>query len=141
MCSALWVGAAFLFVVTSVAEQVHPDIDEFTKVRLAMVRFPWYYGTGITLLAIGFLATIGAGLNRRPKVAATLLLLAALVLLAIDYQFLYRGMVDVLMIPGDEPPGSRFASLHTWSERLNGLGFVLSTAAAIVLCTAREKTL
>src|SRR3712207_5349650 len=83
--SAMWVGAALLFVTTSVTEQLQPTFDPATKDTLALIRFPWYYGTGATLLAAAFLSTLFAGLRRGTRTAALLLLVAAGLLMSGDY--------------------------------------------------------
>ena len=76
-CPAAWVGAAFLFVATSVTEQVQPSFAPATKDTLALVRFPWYYGVGFALLSATAVAVPFAGLPRGPRIAAALLVLAA----------------------------------------------------------------
>src|SRR5690606_11763570 len=138
LSSTIWVGAALLFVATSVAEQVHPDLDASTKGLLALIRFPWFYGTAATLLAIGFVASVLAARGRRAVLAAAGLLALALALLAIDYWFVYRELVNVLLDAG-KPPASRFAVLHAWSERLNAVGFLLSATAAAILCAVSDR--
>ncbi|HEX6985960.1 MAG TPA: hypothetical protein VF170_11320 [Planctomycetaceae bacterium] len=138
LCSAIWVGAALLFVATSVTEQVHPSFDPATKDTLALIRFPWYYGTGATLLAVAFVAANFSGLAAWPRRSAALLLFAAIVLMAADHAFVYRPLREVLTPPGGGR-GPAFERLHVWSERLNAAGFLLSATAAAVLCTAREE--
>ena len=43
---AAWVGAAVLYVITSVAEQISPDFDSRIRDQLATIRFPIYYKFG-----------------------------------------------------------------------------------------------
>jgi hypothetical protein len=140
-CSAFWVGAAFLFVTTSVTEQMQPSFDAATKDTLALIRFPWYYGAGTVLLVVGASAAALAGRGTRtnvnPVTIAALLLLFADVLLWTDYAWVYRPLRELLMRPGDGH-GVAFGRLHHWSEGLNAAGFLLSAAAAVTLCAARE---
>ncbi|MGC1275953.1 MAG: hypothetical protein WBC44_19785 [Planctomycetaceae bacterium] len=135
LCSAIWIGAAFLFVVTSVTEQVHPAFDGATKDTLALIRFPWFYGTGFTLLAVAFLATCFTRLAARTRTTALLLLLGAIVLMSADHIFIYRPMRELLSSP-DASRGATFDRLHAWSEQINVAGFLLSLTASITLCAA-----
>jgi hypothetical protein len=135
-CSAFWIGAAFLFVTTSVTEQVQPSFDAATKDTLALIRFPWYYGTGMTLVAVAFFATRAAPISPKTQSAALLLLMAVFGLMCGDFVFVYRPMRAMLTPPG-AGHGAEFTRLHHWSEGLNAAGFLLSTTAAAILCAAR----
>ena len=57
-----WVGAAILFVVTSVREVQSTDFDSNTKDHLALLRFPAYYLFGFTLVPV---ASVGAIVSSR----------------------------------------------------------------------------
>jgi hypothetical protein len=133
-----------LFVATSVTEQVQPSFDAATKDTLALIRFPWYYGAGMVLLIVGAsaaaLAGRGARTNVNPVTMAAVILLFADVLLWTDYVWVYRPLRELLMPPGSEH-GAAFGWLHHWSEGLNAVGFLLSAAAAVMLCAAREDGL
>lgn len=140
LCSAMWVGAAFLFVVTSVTEQVQPSFDSETKDTLALIRFPWYYGTSFPLLLTAASAALLAGWrapkNTNPATVSGLLLYLAQGLLWIDYTRVYRPMRDLLASPGTGR-GPAFERLHSWSEWLNAAVFLLTAVAAATLCAAR----
>ena len=140
LCSAMWVGAGFLFVTTSVTEQVQPTFDATTKETLALIRFPWYYGTGFVLLTTGFLASRFTPLSSRPRTAAMLLLLSATFLLATDHTFVYRPLREKLAQPGPVSDVG-FERLHSWSEWLNGASFLCTAVAAVILCATRERPL
>ncbi len=135
LAASLWVGAALLFVVTSVAEQVYPGFDIKTKNTLALIRFPWYYGAGFSLLAVAILATRFARPASRMKMTATAFLLAALGLMSVDYTFVYRPIRATLAEHGAERDAA-FQQLHTWSEGLNSVGFLFAFSAAVMLCAA-----
>ena len=137
-CSAMWIGAALLFVATSIAEQTHHSFDGLTKDALALIRFPWFYGTGFTLLAGSLLATRFAGLPARPRNSAMLLLLAAVLLMAADHTFIYRPMRELLSSAAGGR-GPAFERLHFWTEGLNAAGLLLAAAASVVLCAARAE--
>lgn len=138
LCSAIWVGAALLFVFTSVTEQLEPAFDIAVRNRLAMIRFPWFYGTGAVLLIAATCATACLALRRRTALVAFVLLSAALAVMAGDYAFVYRPLRASLNPPG-AARGAEFQRLHAWSERLNSLGFLLSAGAAATLCAAERK--
>jgi hypothetical protein len=137
ICSAVWVGAALLFVITSVTEQMEPAFDAVTRDQLALIRFPWYYGTGALLLLVAFFAALGAGRKRnRVRLAAVALLLAGCVMAA-DYALVFRPLKARLSPPGAERT-AEFRELHAWSERLNGTGFLLSITAVALLHISRD---
>jgi hypothetical protein len=132
ICSAMWIGAALLFVLTSIMEQLEPAFDTATRDRLALIRFPWYYATGAVLLFASSIAALIASRGRMlTKIAVVLLLLAGSVMI-VDYAFVYRPLRSRLSPPGIE----RFADfhqLHEWSEWLNSVGFLLTAASVVLL--------
>ncbi len=129
----MWVGAALLFVLTSVTEQVEPAFETAIRDRLALIRFPWYYGTGAVLLTVGIVTGAAISRGRRTILIATLVLLAAASAMAADYALVYRPLRASLTPPG-AARDAEFQRLHEWSERLNAGGFLLSAVAAVMLC-------
>lgn len=138
LCSAMWVGAALLFVATSVTEQVQDSFTADTKDTLALIRFPWYYGAGFSLLSMSLLAACFSGMRRHTGTIVAALLASALCLMIADYAFVYRPMRDLLSQQGREHGGD-FERLHHWSEFINSVGFLFSTGAAITLCASRGE--
>jgi hypothetical protein len=137
ICSAVWIGAALLFVITSVTEQIEPAFDAVTRDRLALIRFPWYYGTGALLLLVAFFAALVAGRQRvLIRFAAVALFLAACVM-ATDYALVFQPLKSRLSPPGAQRT-PEFRQLHAWSERLNSAGFLLSMAAVALLHASRD---
>jgi len=135
--SAMWVGAALLFVLTSITEQLDPAFDAATRDRLALIRFPWYYGTGAILLFVSFgSAAIACGKRTPTKIAAVLLFLAGSVMAA-DYTFVYRPLRERLSPVGVERT-AEFRQLHEWSERINTVGFLLTATSAVLLQISRD---
>lgn len=132
LCSAMWVGAALLFVATSVTEQMHPALDGDTKAMLALIRFPWYYGTGAVLLSIATIASFAAA-RRKAVIAAACALACALLVMAADYLWIYRPLRD-LLLPTSGGRGAEFGRLHAWSEWANSAGLLFSVIAAVILC-------
>ena len=55
---AAWVGAAVLFVITSVAEQTSEHFDSLIRDQLATIRFPLYYQFGFACLFGALIACI-----------------------------------------------------------------------------------
>ena len=125
-----WVGAAVLFVATSIAEQVFPDFNSTIRDQLATIRFPLYYITGTAcctlVLASGVLCR---SLSRR-LTAALILIAAASVIFAWDYWFIYRPLQE-LIIPAGQPRTEQFAALHTWSRNINMFHLLLVLLATI----------
>ncbi len=140
ICSAMWIGAALLFVLTSITEQLEPAFDTATRDRLALIRFPWYYATGGLLLFVSFFAAIIASRGRTlTKVAAVLLLLAGSVMIG-DYTLVYRPLRATLAPPG-VARSADFRSLHEWSERLNSAAFLLTAVSVLLLHTSRDASI
>lgn len=137
--AAMWVGAAFLFVVTSVTEQTQPSFDGATKDTLALIRFPWYYGTGGALLLVGMVsAAIASQKGENTAAVGAVLLLIAAAILGADYVWVYRPLRELLLAPGADR-GPAFDRLHHLSEGLNTAGFLLSAVAAVVLCSVHDS--
>jgi hypothetical protein len=131
-----WIGAAALFVVTSIGEQTSTQFDSAVKNTLAAIRFPWYYLFGFVLVSLGLLGAM-AGLDRAAHwrrwclVAATLSV--SLVLMLIDYFAIYTPLRDIVTnLSGVRD--ARFLELHRWSEQINSLDVVLCFIAAVAVC-------
>jgi len=137
ICSAAWVGAALLFVITSVTEQMEPAFDAATRDRLALIRFPWYYGTGALLLLVAFFAALVASHKRILIRLAAVAVFLAMCVMAADYVLVFQPLKSRL-----SPPGAartpEFRQLHAWSERLNAAGFLLSMSAVALLHASRD---
>ncbi len=141
-CSA-WVGAAVLFVVTSLKEVRSPQLDSGTKALLATLRFPSYYLFGFGLIGSALLLTLLAGRGqtaplRSSRWAAGLLLLALLVM-GIDYLVVYTPLAEMTAMAGEARPAN-FVNYHRWSMWLNTAHLGVSLVAALVLCWPRGHT-
>ncbi|MDZ4688229.1 MAG: hypothetical protein SH850_24410 [Planctomycetaceae bacterium] len=136
-----WVGAAVLFVIVGVSEVTTADFDSTIRDRLVVVRFPWYYATGFTLVPLGALGTaIAHGhrqLSRRAWLAALVLLLLALVGMTGDYLGIYQPLERMVTPPG-QPRTAEFVTLHRWSARVNGVNLLLCAVAAGLLSWPSE---
>lgn len=140
-CLSAWVGAAGLFVVTSIHEQRSPRLDSSTKDVLALLRFPDYYLFGFALVATGLGCALAArnhpALGRRRAWLAVALIAAALLVMLGDYLFVYRPLAASISPPG-APRTPRFETLHAVSEFINHAHVSLCLAAAILLSWTRK---
>lgn len=131
-----WVGAAVLFVITSVREVRHGGFDSATRDVLAAVRFPPYYAFGFVLVGIGLFGTAIAwqqgAIRRRRALAVLGLVAAALLLMVVDYVWVYSPLRETITPPGQTKP-ARFASLHAASEWINTVDVTLCLVAAALL--------
>ena len=131
-----WIGAAALFVCTSISEQLAPTFGSDVKNTLAVIRFPWYYGFGFGLVGIGFVGSV-IGVRRtkqrhRWAVVVTSLVLA-LILMAADYVAIYTPLFEIVTSP-TAVRDARFVELHRWSERINSIDILLCLIAALTVC-------
>lgn len=142
LSAAAWVGAASLFVVTALREVRHPAFDSATKDALALLRFPAYYAFGFVLVALAFLAALGAsiprGESRRRLGLASALLAVVLMLMAADFLAVYRPMVGMITPPGRAHP-AEFRSYHVVSIGLNVSHVGLCALAALLLCWPADR--
>ena len=135
VCS--WVGAAALFVVTSVSEQKSPEFDLGTKSMLALIRFPSYYLFGFALLGcglvFGLLARGHQAAGRWRNIAYSVLLVVSLGMMLGDYLAIYQPLHDMMAAEGGYDP-ARFEQYHVYSKYINMAGVSLSCVAALLLC-------
>jgi glucan phosphoethanolaminetransferase (alkaline phosphatase superfamily) len=131
-----WVGAAVLFVVTSVAEQQFEGFASTIKNQLALIRFPLYYAFGFIML----LTSLGCGTARmvkgeRSKATVTVfaLLLIANVLMIVDFLFIYQPLANI-MVDVLRPRDDEFTKYHQMSKYINAVNVFLSAIAAIIVC-------
>lgn len=132
-----WVVAALLFVATSVSEQVSGEIDSRSKDVLAVLRFPWYYGFGFSLVPIslvGFMAYCRGVSDWSKRSKITIALIAAgLIAMVVDYTTIYRPLRDAITPPG-QVRTERFVALHKASKHINEVDLTLCFVAAIMMC-------
>ena len=136
-----WVGAAVLFVITSVAEQQFDGFDAAMKNRLALIRFPKYYAMGFAVL----LASLGGSLVRFAKGnrgKADMVVLAAvgaaLLLMLGDFASVYRPLHEI-MIDFERARDAEFTRYHQLSKYINATGILLSLVAATAACCSIHK--
>lgn len=130
---AAWIGAASLFVVTGIAEVQSPEFDSTTKSALALLRFPYYYRFGFTLVGLGLLATWRAK-STIPPVQRRLALgfiEAALIVMTADYFLVYQPLAGMLAEP---VRSAGFQTYHEASKYVNFASLGLVLVAAMSLC-------
>ena len=133
---AAWVGAAVLYVITSVAEQVSPNFDSRTRDQLATIRFPIYYQFGACLyVGTAILAIIVwqclPGLRRSTAVLALIVVSGAI--FTWDYFEIYLPLQD-LIIPAGQVRTQEFVRLHTLSRNVNMLHLSLMLLSGLLIC-------
>lgn len=133
---AMWVGAAALYVITSVAEQMSPDFDLRVRDQLALIRFPLYYrfGFGCHLVAViaGMIAWRTAPENRRSTflVVLSLVMLSGL-LMTLDLRLIYQPLAALITPPG-QVRTDEFERLHNLSKRANMVHVMVIAFAGIL---------
>lgn len=134
-CLSMWVGAAVLFVVNGVHIVLSHQFPSETIDRLVPIRFGNYYGFGFTLVTLGLVGgVIAAGNFSKTRVGLyTLVLVASLVLMGIDYVYIYKPLLAMVTPPG-QPRPQAFGPMHEWSERINTLHVGLVAVGALTLC-------
>ena len=133
---AVWVGAAVLYVITSVAEQTSEHFGLRERDLLATIRFPLYYKFGflihIVAATMSFL-TWRAAPEGQTKRWLTVLLLTMLsgILMTLDYQIIYRPLQELISTPG-QPRSEEFTKLHNWSKYANEVHVSVICIAALI---------
>ncbi len=131
---AAWVGAAVLFVLTSIAEQRFPGFSITIRDQLATIRFPFYYAMGTAACTVALAAgVLCRSLSWRVNLALILTVAAGLVY-ALDYWFIYRPL-QALIIPPGQPRTDHFERLHEWSANINAFHLLLILTAAVLVST------
>lgn len=133
---AAWVGAAVLYVITSVAEQTSSHFDSLIRDQLATIRFPLYYCFGLSIhaLAVPFAFLIwfnSTSQNQRRFLAIFLLVLLSSVLITLDYLLVYLPLQELITPPG-QVRSQQFIQLHTLSRHANEVHLTVMLVASIV---------
>ena len=131
-----WVGAAVLFVITSVAEQTSPQFDSIIRDHLATIRFPLYYKFGFAIHGVGVLLSFvlcvqaPSGLAGRCRAIASLIVCAT-IMIGLDHQLVYLPLQELITPPGSVRT-TEFQKLHKYSEYANTVHVLLMLIAAII---------
>ena len=131
-----WIGAAVLFVITSVAEQTAEDFGSVIRDQLATIRFPLYYkfGTVIyigSLLACAVAWKTSAKQHGRRATIILLLMVVSAIVFAWDYFTVYSPL-QALIIPPGQVRTQEFITLHNWSRHANELHLMITLAACVL---------
>ena len=136
-----WIGAATLFVVTSIAEQRSPTIGSAEKNVLAALRFPAYYSFGFVLVGLGLVGgAFGMDCRGRRRSWLTVVgcLTLALILMVVDYVAIYSPLYAIVTDPSGVRD-ARFIELHRWSEQINTVDVTLCLIAALTACWSEKN--
>ncbi len=131
-----WIGAAILFVITSIAEQTSPEFESMVRDQLATIRFPLYYQFGFAChalaLILGVFINTGAPpeLKRRSKIVVALIALS-FVLICLDFNYVYQPLQDSITPPG-QVRTQEFVRLHNLSRRANEFHLMVMLTAAVI---------
>ncbi|MCA9050660.1 MAG: hypothetical protein KDA89_18105 [Planctomycetaceae bacterium] len=130
-----WVGAACLFIATTLQDVHSTTLDSVAKAELAVQRFPVYYNFAFVLLGIAFvLGCCGLITASTTRKGVTLqLLLLPLVLTAIDYVWIYQPL-DAMTVNVQQARPAQFVTFHSASKWINIVQVSASVIAAIAVC-------
>lgn len=135
-----WVGAAALFVTTSVQEVTSELVqlkDSTVRNALVHVRFPSYYLFGFCLVGAAFVCGILAwkqtSISKLRLSICILLMFAALGVMTFDYFRVYLPLEE-MVTPVEKARPAEFGEYHERSMLLNYIDVSLCFAAAILLC-------
>ncbi len=135
-----WVGAAGLFVITSVAEQQFPGFESAIKNQLATIRFPKYYAMGfmvvLTSLGCSVVCWLSGARSKADRVVVGLLVLASVTML-VDFVFIYQPL-HTMMADLQRPRDTEFQWYHQASKYINSVAILLTLVAAILVCRSAE---
>lgn len=134
---SFWVGGAILFVITSVAEQRHPQFDSLIRDQLATIRFPLYYifgwgCLGTTLVASLMAAMMNKGCLRKRMLACFCLTLVSTAIAVVDYKWVYQPLQTLITPPG-QARTQQFITLHDQSRLINEVHLTIALIAAIII--------
>ena len=135
---SFWVGGAILFVITSVAEQRHPQFDSLIRDQLATIRFPLYYifgwgCLGTTLVASLIAVMMNKGCLRKRMLACFCLTLVSTTIAVVDYKWVYQPLQTLITPPG-QARTQQFITLHDQSRLINEVHLTIALIAAIIIC-------
>ena len=125
-----WVGAAVFFVAVAIKPIRSPVLDSTSKALLASLLFPGYYAFGVSLLSIGWIATLLSG-SRRFSWQLAWITLALAIGLA-DWIWIYTPLAEMTHLQWTQQtaPPSTFRGYHLASMAINSAGLICSIIAA-----------
>lgn len=133
---AAWIGAAVLFVITSVAEQTSEHFGSRTRDQLAAIRFPHYYAFGFAVHALTLVLALIVRISkacRSPRLFSVVIafIAASCLGIALDYFMVYQPLLSSITPPG-QARTTEFIRLHNLSRYANQAHLSLMLVAAIL---------
>jgi len=122
--TTVWAGAAVMVVLIAIREVTSPQFDSVVKAELALLRFPVYYTTAAICLTAaigGACLTLIAERTCRRRLGVYLgLLLAAAILMIVDFVYIYGPLREMTAVVDQARPES-FRRYHEWSRVINAV--------------------
>lgn len=141
-CLAAWVGAAALFVVTAVAETTSPSFTSETKTSLALLRFPFYYAAGFSLVSAALISGVLFGshwtVGGFRRWMYRFMLVIALGVMLVDYLAVYQPMERILAASAEGRP-AEFEKFHRASMYVNAGHVGLCLLASLLICWPGQR--
>ena len=142
MALSIWVGGAILFVITSVAEQVHPSFDSVIRDQLATIRFPHYYRFGGICLGVSLAGSLFAAVRCSGPVRKRMWIVFGLTLIStaivvFDYMMVYEPLQTLITPPG-KARTEEFLALHDRSRIVNEIHLTLALVACFLANWSKE---
>lgn len=132
---AAWIGAAVLYVITSVAEQTSEHFDSRTRDQLAALRFPLYYAFGFVMHAVALVCSLivvaSAKAFRFRFLVVTGFIVASLAGITLDYFYVFQPLLD-LITPAGQARTQEFVRLHNLSRSANQAHIMAMMVAGII---------
>jgi len=132
---AAWIGAAVLYVMTSVAEQTSEHFDSRMRDQLAAIRFPIYYAFGFVMHVVALicagLVTVGTQVHRLRFGIVAGLIVVSLLGMTLDYLLVFQPLLE-LITPAGQVRTPEFVRLHNLSRYANQAHLTVMMMAAVV---------
>ena len=130
---SFWVGAALIFVVTSIQEVSSDEINSEIRSILAAMRFPTYYLFGFFLVGFSFLT--GSFLKNYDRIRKIRwwfymgLLSIVLIVMVVDYIWIFRPLLEMVILT-EQARSAKFRTYHELTKYINLFNLLLCLVAA-----------
>lgn len=135
LTTAAWVGAACLFIVTTLQDVHSPELSSVDKAEIVVRKFPIYYRFGFGLLIPALLlAVAGQPLfsgKRRWLIGG--LVFFPLLLLGADYVWIYEPL-ETMTAAVDRARPAEFIDYHSASKWINTVQVTSAVVATVAVC-------
>ena len=134
---AAWIGAAVLYVITSVAEQTSDHFGSVVRDHLATIRFPLYYKFGFAIHSLALFTGVAGWRSSLASHRLRLMTILTLVsvsgaMIILDYLFVYLPLQEMIT-PAGKARTAEFVQLHKWSTYANMAHLTVMLIAATII--------